>query len=413
MGNCVSRRSAPLPFEIQISKIQNLERRFFIMAIYHFNMHSNKVGSSAVAHSAYISGSQLYNDRTGTTHDYSKKEDIVYTGLLLPEWVVPMSRGELWNIVESKIKDVGRNYGKTGDFAIPVEWLDTMSDEEIIGIVSKFLIENFVSKGHAVDFAFHKKDGNPHIDYFVPQLKFDESGELVPPKIKSVFANTYDKETDTYDYDPELPSYDRKDPENTNQYRFPVIDKKTGEQKIRVRKGGNEKVWQRVNIEDGSLNTKEFLQELRQSWQDTANKYLDPDHQIDCRSLEAQGITDREPDIHISPTVLAMEKKNPGSTEKMRIHNEIKERNNLPKIIEAIKNIQNELTTIFTRKRKFFHEAYKHHKERLEAFRMAESKTNVETWTPPKTPPETRSTPTPWFAKGQNKKQNKSWEPER
>lgn len=81
--------------------------------------------------------------------------------------------------------------------------------------------------------------------------------------------------------------------------------------------------------------------------------------------------------------------------------------------IDCIKNIQNELTTIFTRKRKFFHEAYKHHKERLEAFRMAESKTNVETWTPPKTPPETRNTPTPWFAKGQNKKQNKSWEPER
>ena len=42
--------------------------------------------------------------------------------------------------------------------------------------------------------------------------------------------------------------------------------------------------------------------------------------------------------------------------------------------IDCIKNIQNELTTIFTRKRKFFHEAYKHHKERLEAFRMAEKK---------------------------------------
>ena len=261
----------------------------------------------------------------------------------------------------------------------------------------------------------HKKDGNPHIDYFVPQLKFDEIGELVPPKIKSVFANTYDKETDTYGYDPELPSYDKKDPENTNQYRFPVIDKKTGEQKVRVRKGGKEKVWQRVNIEDDSLNTQEFLQELRQSWQDTANQYLDPDHQIDCRSLEAQGITDREPQIHISSAVLAMEKKNPGSTEKFKRNEEIKARNSMPKIREAIRAIQTEINGITQRTIKFFQESYKLHRERLEAFRMAESKTNVETWTPPKTPPETRSTPTPWFAKGQNKKQskNKSWEPDR
>lgn len=383
------------------------------MAIYHFNMHSTKVGiSSAVAHSAYISGSQLYNDRTGTTHDYSKKENIVCPTLLFPEGVEPISREELWNIVETKIKDEGRNYGKTGDFAIPIEWLETMSDEEIVEIATEFLTENFVKKGHAVDFAFHKKDGNPHVDYFVPQLKFNEDGDLVSPKIKSVFANKLDEETGKYVYDETLPLYNRNDP-STHEYRFPVIDPKTGEQKIRVRKGGNEKVWYRVDTEDSTLNNRDFLLELRKSWQDTANKYLDPDHQIDCRSLEEQGITDREPDIHISPTVLAMEQKNPGSTEKMRIHNEIKERNNLPKIIEAIKNIQNELTTIFTRKRKFFHEAYKHHKERLEAFRMAESKTNVETWTPPKTPPETRSTPTPWFAKGQNKKQNKSWEPDR
>ena len=369
------------------------------MAIYHFNMHSTKVGiSSAVAHSAYISGSQLYNDRTGTTHDYSKKENIVCPTLLFPKGVEPISREELWNIVESKIKDVGRNYGKTGDFAIPVEWLDTMTDEEIMEIVAKFFIENFVSKGHAVDFAFHKKDGNPHIDYFVPQLKFNEEGQLVPPKIKSVFANVYDKETDTYDYDPELPSYDRNDSENTKQYRFPVIDKKTGEQKVRVRKGGKEKVWQRVNIEDDSLNSKEFLQELRQSWQDTANKYLDPDQQIDCRSFDAQGITDREPQIHISPTVLAMEKKHPGSTEKVKVHNDIKKRNSLKAEIQAaLTTVQSDISAMYIKIKTFTQEALSRVNKSLEPKRNwqtdwkdytkknpSQTKSTQKKWTPPK-----------------------------
>ena len=71
-------------------------------------------------------------------------------------------------------------------------------------------------KGHAVDFALHMKEGNPHADFFVPQMKFDENGELIMPKVKTVFANTYDKETDTYGYNPELPSYDRNDSDNPN-----------------------------------------------------------------------------------------------------------------------------------------------------------------------------------------------------
>ena len=45
-------------------------------------------------------------------------------------------------------------------------------------------VEYFVSKGHAVDFALHMKEGNPHADFFVPQMKFDENGELIMPKVK-------------------------------------------------------------------------------------------------------------------------------------------------------------------------------------------------------------------------------------
>ena len=37
---------------------------------------------------------------------------------------MPMSREALWNKIEEKITVEGRCYGKTGDIAIPIEWLD-------------------------------------------------------------------------------------------------------------------------------------------------------------------------------------------------------------------------------------------------------------------------------------------------
>ena len=129
---------------------------------------------------------------------------------------MPMSREVLWNKIEEKITVEGRCYGKTGDIAIPIEWLDKFSEQQIATILAGYFTENFVSKGHAVDFALHMKEGNPHADFFVPQMKFDENGELIMSKVKTVFANTYDKETDTYGYNPELPSYDRNDSDNPN-----------------------------------------------------------------------------------------------------------------------------------------------------------------------------------------------------
>ena len=308
------------------------------MAIYHFSMHSTKCGfgSSAIARAAYVSASSLVSERTGETADYSKKEDVVHSELLLPDGV-SMTREELWNEVEKQITTQGRNYAKSGDFAIPLEWLK-FDDEKIEDIVRQFFQENFISRGHAVDWAFHKKDGNPHIDFAIPVLKFDENKNLVAPRMKSVFANAM-AENGSYYYDPEKPVYDRSDP-STAQYRFPVIDKKTGEQKVRVRKGGTEKMWHRVDIENDSLSSRDFLLQLRQSWQDIANQHLDEEHQIDCRSYEAQGI-DQEPQIHISPAVKAMEEKNPGSTEKHTRNEAIKHRNSLREVIrQALADLQ-------------------------------------------------------------------------
>ena len=61
-----------------------------------------------------------------------------------------------------------------------------------------------------------------------------------------------------------------------------------------------------------ALKPKEWLQEARKEWGLQANRSLERaghDARIDHRSLEAQGITDREPTQHLGPTAAAMERK--------------------------------------------------------------------------------------------------------
>lgn len=58
------------------------------MAIYHLEAKvvSRGAGRSAVAASAYLSCSRLYNDYDGIQHDYRKKQGLVWQEVFLPEY---------------------------------------------------------------------------------------------------------------------------------------------------------------------------------------------------------------------------------------------------------------------------------------------------------------------------------------
>ena len=73
------------------------------MAIYHLEAKvvSRGAGRSAVAASAYLSCSRLYNDYDGIQHDYTKKQGLVWQEVFLPEyapqeWQDRESYGTLW-----------------------------------------------------------------------------------------------------------------------------------------------------------------------------------------------------------------------------------------------------------------------------------------------------------------------------
>ena len=123
---------------------------------------SRNKGRSAVASSAYISGTRLENTWDGTTHDYTRKQHIIHSEIMLPANAPPqyMDRATLWNSVEWNETDRNAQLARVFEIALPAE----LNHEQNIALARKIVNDLFVDKGMCADFAVHdKKDGNPHV----------------------------------------------------------------------------------------------------------------------------------------------------------------------------------------------------------------------------------------------------------
>ena len=62
-----------------------------VIAIYHMSAKvvSRGAGRSAVAASAYLSCSRMYNDYDGVQHDYTRKQKLILQQVLLPPKTSP------------------------------------------------------------------------------------------------------------------------------------------------------------------------------------------------------------------------------------------------------------------------------------------------------------------------------------
>ena len=133
------------------------------MAIYHLSMKiiSRNSGYSAVASAAYRSGSLMLDERTGLTHDYTRKsgvaEAVILTPATAPAWCT--NRAELWNAVEKAERRKNSQLAREIELAIPHELPQDAARETVLA----FVRENFVSQGMIADVAFHHMDKtNPH-----------------------------------------------------------------------------------------------------------------------------------------------------------------------------------------------------------------------------------------------------------
>ena len=238
-------------------------------------------GRSAVAAAAYQAAQKLQDDSLGMTFQYRNKEEVVFSEILLPTNAPAAyaDRETLWNAVQEKENRANSQVARAFIIAMPKEW----TREESISRAREFIQKNLVDAGMVADWAFHMKDGNPHLHCLCTIRGFKEDG-------------TWDaKEKKVYALD-------------ENGQRIPEIDPKTGEQKIRTRnRNGSivtEKIWKRKTVQSNPWNSRKFLHELKRSWVSYCNSYLQGASQIDNRSTHEEE-SNRVPLLHEGPEARA------------------------------------------------------------------------------------------------------------
>ena len=265
-----------------------MERRFFLMAIYHLSIKiiSRGKGKSAVAASAYRSGEKIKNEYDGIVHDFTRKGGIAHTEILLPENAPQefLDRGTLWNSVEKIEKSKNSQLAREIEVALPKE----LDREKQIELIREYVKENFVKVGMCADIALHdKNDGNPHCHILLTMRPLNED---------TTWGAKSKKEY--------------------------ILDE-NGE-KIKL-KNGNYKT-RKINTTD--WNEQDKAEEWRKTWADITNKYLEENsiqNKVDHRSYLRQGI-EQIPTIHLGVSATQMEKKGI-ATDRGNINREIKHQN--------------------------------------------------------------------------------------
>lgn len=230
---------------------------------------------SAIAASAYRSGAKMYDATTDKTYNYSNKKEVVYDAIMLPEYAPPkyQDKQTLWQTIQDNETASDARYCKDIMIAIP----RNLTQEQRVELVNQFLFENFLTKGYICQISIHDKgDGNPHAHILVSARPLDKNGQWTEIKSKRVYK--LDKDGN----------------------KIPVINKKTGQQKIGAR---GRKMWQREWAYQDPLDQASSLKAWKKSWRDICNIVLDQEHQLQV------GPEGKHATIHLGPQAHALEKK--------------------------------------------------------------------------------------------------------
>ena len=152
------------------------------MAIYHCTTKTvnRSSGRTAVASMAYRAGEKLEDERTGLTHDFTKKSGVVHTEIL-SNLDIEIDRGELWNLAE---KTENRKDARTAR-----EWVIALPDEldpDQRKDLAKEFAQSFVDRyGVIADIAIHEpskggsdKNHHAHIMLTTRKAELDTDNKL-------------------------------------------------------------------------------------------------------------------------------------------------------------------------------------------------------------------------------------------
>ena len=322
------------------------------MAIYHLEAKvvSRGAGRSAVAASAYLSCSRLYNDYDGIQHDYTKKQGLVWQQVFLPEYAPQewKDREQLWNAVEEVETAKDSRLAREFVVALPIE----LSRQEQIELLHEFIREQFVSDGMCADAAIHDTDGhNPHAHILLTVRPLDEQGKWQYKTEKEYLCMKNGEERG-------FTAAEFKAAQNEGwekQYPYKVGKKKVymtpsaaeAQGLVRADKHPKSTRYGRQNSISERWNSEEQLAAWRAAWADVSNRYLERagrEERIDHRSNAARGI-DEIPTIHEGVTAQALERKGIIS-DRCEINRQIREQNKLIRAIrDEITKLKNTIMT--------------------------------------------------------------------
>ena len=311
------------------------------MAIYHMEAKvvSRGAGRSAVAASAYLSCSRLYNDYDGIQHDYTKKRGLVWQEVFLPkcapqEW---QEREKLWNAVEEVETAKDSRLAREFVVALPIE----LNREEQIALLQEFIREQFVSDGMCADAAIHDTDGhNPHAHILLTVRPLDEQGKWQYKTEKEYLCMRNGEErgfTAAEFKAAQDEGWEKQYPYKVGKKKVYMVSSEADAQGlIRADKHPKSTRYGRQNPISERWNSEEQLTAWRAAWADVSNRYLERagrEERIDHRSYADRGLTE-QPTIHEGVSARAMEKKGIIS-DRCEINRQIKADNALLRELKA------------------------------------------------------------------------------
>lgn len=336
------------------------------MAIYHCSCKiiSRSNGRSSVGASAYRSGENLVNEYDGLRHDYTHKQGIVHTEIIIPN-NAPIEfkdRKTLWNEVERIEKSQNGQLAREIEIALPKE----LTRKQQIECVRSFANNNLVSEGMCVDIAIHdKKDGNPHAHIMCTMRPINSKGQWENKAEKLYLCKNADGEERAFT-SKELSSqkagvwekqyhYSKGGKKNVKKLYLTEREVETNPKykdyaRIKNDKYPKSEKFGRRNPSIERWNSKEFLQNIRAGLSNEINKSLEKhghSERVDHRSYQEQGI-DLIPTIHLGKTAHKMEMDGKESDRGNINRSIISQNASIHKINKELKAIKMELVQVQT-----------------------------------------------------------------
>ena len=288
-----------------------------------FSIVKRSKGQSAVDKASYISRSILESEYDGQTYRPKYQEDLVHSEISLPAHAPKEyeDRATLWNAVELAEKSQNAQLARMLKASLPNEWSYALAEK----VVRDYVQRNFVAKGMGADWAIHdseneKGERNLHIHVLLTMRPIMEDGTWGAKTKKEYLLDK-------------------------NGERIPLIDKKTGQQKVDKQ---NRKQWKCKTIESTDWNSKENAKKWRKDLADTinsTNEKLGIKVHWEHRSFRERGIN-KQPTIHIGAVANALERKGI-RTERGNINREIIRQNlKLEQAMEQLAFANQELQNI-------------------------------------------------------------------